>query len=120
MSRPCPMSGGRNGSADPSSKGPYPYQEGEHLVVAATEWVHTDESGVQGESARWCLVAGFRASPGQWGKFDKAWRRVLRDHRVDGAFHSHDFFNREDWNGRSRNQFLDWKPARARALLSAI
>lgn len=101
------------------SKGPYPYHEGRHLIVATREWIFTDESGTHGP-AKWCLVAGFRASPGQWAKFDTAWRKALREHRATEPFHSREFFNRENWTWRDPNQFVGWKPKRAASLLSAL
>ena len=93
------------------SKGEYPYHEGKHLIVATREFVWTDESGTHSGSA-WCLVAGYRASPGQWKRFDSEWQAVLGQYGV-GAFHSNQYFNRKQIKDPKRNPYLNWPDKKA-------
>jgi hypothetical protein len=79
--------------------------------VAAREFVWTDESGTHSGSA-WCLVAGYRGSPGQWKRFDAEWRAVLNQYGV-GAFHSRQYFNRKRITDPKRNPYLNWPDKKA-------
>jgi hypothetical protein len=79
--------------------------------VAVREFVWTDESGTHSGSA-WCVVAGYRASPGQWKRFDAEWRAVLNQYGV-GAFHSKQYFNRKVITDPKRNPYLNWPDKKA-------
>lgn len=104
------------------SKGPYPYHEGKHLIMAARMLVRTDETGIHANAPA-CVIAGFVSSPGQWKLFDADWRAVLRSYRVD-CFHGKIFFNRKKIRRKERNPYLNWSDRRAddffEALLSVI
>jgi hypothetical protein len=79
--------------------------------VALRELVWTDESGTHSGSA-WCLVAGYRASPGQWKRFDAEWWAVLNRYGVE-AFHSKQYFNRKKITDPKRNPYLNWPDKKA-------
>ena len=72
------------------SRGPYPYHEGKHLIVAIDLYAYADESGIQG-SAPYCLMAGYIASPRRWKPFNAAWKATLEEYGVP-EFHAKDFF----------------------------
>lgn len=87
--------------------------------MATHEHIYTDESGTHAD-ARYCLIAGYRGSPGQWRRFNQEWRRVLAEHRVENAFHADPFWNRKHWSRSESNQFVDWSEKRAVALMDDI
>lgn len=105
------------------SRGPYPYHEGLHLIVAVhlPQWVYADESGIHA-GAPVCFVAGFRASPIQWKRFSKDWRGVLNksEYRIK-VFHSNEFFNRNLPNvNPAKNPFVGWDDEKADAFLHEL
>lgn len=93
------------------SRSAYPDDEGRHLIVALRELVWTDESGTHSGSA-WCVIAGHRASPRQWKRFDADWRAVLNLYGVS-VFHSKEYFNRKVIADPKRNPYLNWSEKRA-------
>lgn len=93
------------------SKGPYPYHEGRHLILAIRSLVRTDESGTHPGSAV-CVIAGYAGSPAQWKLFDSDWRKVLRQYHID-FFHGKVFFNRKKITDKKRNPYLNWSDKRA-------
>jgi hypothetical protein len=95
------------------SKGAYPYHEGKHLIMALRQHFYGDESGVNDK--RWCLIAGYRASPGQWEIFNREWNRALDG---TGTFHAVDFFNRK--RGGRKNPYRNLSDSAANALLSRL
>ncbi len=101
------------------SKGPYPYLEGQHLIMAAREFIFTDESGTHGR-AEYCVVAGYRGSPVGWGTFDREWNAVLSRNHVVDAFHADPFWNRSRWTRKEPNQFKDWTEVQAKRLISGL
>jgi len=50
-----------------------------------------DESGLA-EREKACVVAGFVGSVEQWGEFDTAWKKVLKDSDVP-VFHGVEFWS---------------------------
>lgn len=82
--------------------------------MALREFVYIDESGIH-EGVSFCLVAGYRASPRQWERFNKDWRAILSRYGIKEAFHSKVFFNRQIdkdspyrlWTDEKANAFLD-------------
>lgn len=95
------------------SRGPYPYDEGRHLIVALNRYIYADESGTHG-TGPFCLIAGYRASPGQWGVFKRDWKTVLNkpEYRIK-EFHSSVFFARADIQDKKRNPYLGWSDKKA-------
>ncbi len=87
--------------------------------MAGREFIYTDESGTHGNAA-YCVVAGYRGTPGQWGKFESEWRGVLAANGVVGAFHADPFWNRKRWTRDEPNQFSRWDDAKAARLMSGL
>jgi Protein of unknown function (DUF3800) len=86
--------------------------------MALKQFVYADESGTHDGSA-YCLVAGFRGSPGQWDKFNKDWRAVLLNHRVP-EFHSKIFYHRKVIKDSSKNPYINWPDAKADQFLGQL
>lgn len=105
---------------DTGKQGPNPYHEGRHLIVAARALTYADESRIH-ESSNVCLVAGYRASPGQWKVFEKDWRAVLSkpEYRIK-CFHSKVFFNRKVIPAGSGNPYSRWSEIKAKRFLGEL
>ena len=103
------------------SKGPYPYDEGQHLIVALREWVYADESGIH-DDALFCVVAGYRGSVEQWKKFNREWQAVLNkpEYRIKGGFHSKIFFNRKLKKNSKGNPYFGWPDNKARVFIDEL
>jgi hypothetical protein len=99
-------------------RGPFPNHEGRHLIVALRRFVMADEAGTHDDSA-YCVVAGYRGSPGQWNKFNKNWNAVLRRYHV-AEFHSNVFFNRQRISDPAKNPYLKWTERKANDFLGAL
>jgi hypothetical protein len=109
---------GRVGAMIRGSKGPFPYHEGYHLIVALRQFVYADESGTQA-GARYCVVAGHRGSPVQWKRFRNDWRGILAKYGVE-EFHSKVFFSRKKIRSLKRNPYIDWPDSKSSAFLGAL
>jgi len=92
-------------------KDAFPYDEGKHLIVALKQFVVADESGTH-EGSVYCIVGGYRGSPGQWDIFSRNWRAVLQKYGVP-EFHSNVFFNRKRITDPRKNPYLDWSDQKA-------
>jgi hypothetical protein len=106
------------GVPEQQPKGACPDDGGKHLVMALREQVWVDESGTHPGSA-WCVIAGHRASPRQWKRFDADWRAVLNLYGVS-AFHSNEYFNRTVIADPKRNPYLTWSEKRASSYLGDL
>ena len=100
------------------SKGAFPYHEGKHLIMALKQFVMADESGIH-EGSIYCIVGGYRGSPGQWEIFNRAWQIVLQKYRV-AEFHSNVFFNRKRITNPDKNPYLKWSDQKADEYLGEL
>jgi len=101
-------------------KGPFPYHEGRHLIVPVRNYVYADESGTH-QAARFCVVAGYRGTPGQWKVFNREWRSVLgKPHYRVPDFHSRVFFNRRSIPATKPNPYQGWSDAKANRFLGEL
>jgi hypothetical protein len=89
------------------------------LVVALTEIVYADESGIQATSP-YCIVAGYRGSPRQWKKFNTEWQAVLCEFKVTAPFHSKVFVNRKVITDPAKNPYLRWPDKKATEFHQAL
>jgi hypothetical protein len=77
---------------------------------------YLDESGIH-DGAEVCLVAGYFGGRGQWRKFDKLWKRVLKDFDVPlDEFHAKVAVKRRD----SRNLLLALAQAIAQSKIHPV
>jgi hypothetical protein len=79
---------------------------------------YMDESGIH-DKARFCIVAGYVASPTDWYKFGKEWRRVLKKFCVPVEFHAQRFWTRDGF-GRRVDEYQDWSDQKANAYVNAL
>jgi hypothetical protein len=86
--------------------------------VALKQFVLADESGTHDGSA-YCIVAGYRGSPGQWDKFNKSWRAILQEYGVP-VFHSKVFFNRKRITNPKKNPYFKWSDGKANEFLGKL
>jgi hypothetical protein len=86
--------------------------------VAVKQFVLADESGTHEDSA-YCIVAGYRGSPGHWEIFNKEWRGILQRYDVP-VFHSNVFFNRKRITNPKKNPYLDWPSEKADKFLGEL
>ncbi len=93
------------------SKGAWPYHEGRHLIVALRQFVFADESGTH-DGSRYCIVAGYRGSPGQWERFKPAWNKILASEHAP-PFHTNVFLSRRV-RGHIPNPYAKWSERRAK------
>lgn len=77
---------------------------------------YADESGWN--SGSHCLVSGYVAEPVEWRKFDRMWRRVLRDFEVK-VFHAKRFFQR-DGDRERLDEYRGWTELKAEKFLSRL
>jgi hypothetical protein len=96
----------------------FPYHEGKHLIVALKQFVLADESGAH-EDSIYCIVGGYRGSPGQWDIFNTGWRAVLQKYGVT-EFHSNVFFNRKRITSPEKNPYLKWTDQKADEYLGEL
>lgn len=74
---------------------------------------YLDETGIH-EGAPFCVIAGYFGGPGQWKKFDPAWRRALSGFGVPlDQFHALDLMQR-------RKSFFGWDGKRQSELLTSL
>jgi hypothetical protein len=71
---------------------------------------YLDETGIH-DGAPFCVIAGYFGGPGQWTKFDCAWRRALSAFGVPlDQFHALDLMRRRkfffDWDGNRKSELL--------------
>jgi hypothetical protein len=52
-----------------------------HSKIFAMIDAYLDESGIH-EGAAYCVIAGYFGGPGQWRRFEKAWKQLLREFKV--------------------------------------
>ncbi|HUG12479.1 MAG TPA: DUF3800 domain-containing protein [Opitutaceae bacterium] len=87
--------------------------------MALRKFIYADESGTHG-TGPFCLVAGYRGSPGQWKEFRKEWAAILRkpDYRIK-EFHSNVFFTRHSLPDE-RNPYRKWTDERANRFIGEL
>ncbi len=68
-----------------------PWPKGAAVAALSTLYSFADEAGIH-EGARFCVLAGYVASPEQWTEFDPAWGKALGPDI--SVFHSKRFFPR--------------------------
>lgn len=88
------------------------------MIVALRQFVLADESGTH-EGSAYCIVAGYRGSPGQWDIFNKNWRGVLEEYGVP-EFHSNVFFNRKRITDPNKNPYFRWSDQKAGEFLGDL
>lgn len=63
-----------------------------HPKIFAMIDAYLDESGIH-DGAVYCVIAGYFGGPGQWKRFEKAWKQLLKDFKVPmEKFHARDFY----------------------------
>jgi hypothetical protein len=67
----------------------------------------------------YCIMAGYRASPRQWKKFDDEWRATLKN-AVVREFHANVFFNRRINRDPQENPYLRWTDDKAATFLGTL
>lgn len=86
--------------------------------MALKQFVLADESGTH-EGSIYCIVGGYRGSPGQWDIFKRNWQAVLRKYGV-AEFHSNVFFNRKRITDPDKNPYLKWSDQKADEYLNEL
>lgn len=76
-----------------------------------------DESGIHAGATQ-TAVAGLMGTPGQWEKFDVAWRKMLKTFRAP-YFHSKEFFN-PPARLSSTNPYRGWDEQKDDAFIEAL
>jgi len=63
-----------------------------HPKIFAMIDAYLDESGIH-DGAAYCVIAGYFGGRGQWRKFEKSWKQLLREFRVPmEKFHTKHFY----------------------------
>ena len=99
-----------------ASKGKYPYNRGKHLLAILNLYAYADESGMH-EDPLFFVLAGYIASPRQWGFFCKDWQKVLDSFDVP-AFHAKDFFQLKA--KQLHEQYSNWPEDKNRQFISEL
>ena len=97
--------------------GEYPYNKGQHLLVALELFTYADESGIQGDD-NYCIIGALIATPPQWTSFKEQWGRVLSSKDVD-LFHARRFFQRDE-NGFRLDYYKKWTEVEADTFISDL
>jgi hypothetical protein len=84
-----------------------------HTKIFAMLDAYLDESGIHAES-KICVIAGYFGGHGQWKKFERDWKRLLRRFEVPiEEFHTKNLFPKprgfflHHWDSSKHQSFLD-------------
>jgi hypothetical protein len=98
------------------SRGDYPYNEGKHVLAMMELYTYCDESGIE-DSATYCLIVGFVATPRQWKALKADWAKALKTFGVP-VFHAKDFF--PPARRRHVECYGNWSDKKAEAFLNSL
>jgi hypothetical protein len=85
--------------------------------VVVDNYVFSDESGIHGEDAAYCVVSGYMGSRRQWKLFEREWASILRKEHVPN-FHSKEFFQPE--KRKRKPYYRNWSESRAEHFLKHL
>jgi hypothetical protein len=88
-----------------------------HKKLFAMLQAYFDESGIDHET-EFCILAGYAGGVGQWKRFERKWRHILKTYGVT-EFHAKRFFKRDE-KGHRLDQYVNWTDTKAEAFIREL